>query len=267
MVEALSTPPCIESEYARQTYLSRNLLRRFAQRGRLRAALHHAGRPASVLDFGCGSGEFARLLAATSPRSLIVAYEPVQRMRRQAAATLSTVNAELVASLTAEKRQFELITCLEVLEHLPPRQLAAALASIRARLAPGGRLLVTVPIETGLPGLAKALFGGRRFLLQGLRGALGLPIDRETLETRRASLAGEPAQAVTYYSSHIGFSHGPLKAALRAAGFEVISAHGAPFPMLPSWLNSQLVWVLRAHHDDVPVRAVGSHDKRPRRAA
>ncbi len=52
-----------------------------------------------------------------------------------------------------DDERFDLVTCLETLEHVADWR--AALEHLAARLAPGGVLVLTLPNELGVPGLVK----------------------------------------------------------------------------------------------------------------
>jgi 2-polyprenyl-3-methyl-5-hydroxy-6-metoxy-1,4-benzoquinol methylase len=83
--------------------------------------------------------------------------------------------------------QFDVITCLETIEHTGNP--ANALKNLVARTKPGGRLLIAVPDEQGLLGLTKLLarpllrrcpygsfFAGKSFTDYAVRVALRRPI-------------------------------------------------------------------------------------------
>lgn len=100
--------------------------------------------PGSLLDAGCGEGEtLARLGALVPPLAAGVDLNP--ESVAFAAARLPAVELS-VADITAlpfEDSSFELVLCLEVLEHLPrPGRAVAELARVSA-----GALIVSVPHE------------------------------------------------------------------------------------------------------------------------
>jgi len=96
-----------------------------------------------VLDVGCGDGA---LLAALAPGTReIVGIEQDERSAALARARLADVPGgrvivgDFVASAELDGSQFDLITCVATLHHLPLRP---ALERMRDLLAPGGRLRI-----------------------------------------------------------------------------------------------------------------------------
>ncbi|MFM2475425.1 class I SAM-dependent methyltransferase, partial [Burkholderia cenocepacia] len=83
------------------------------------------------------------------------------------------------ASGLAPDERFDLIAMLDVLEHVDDP--AAALAEVRARLAPGGRLVVTVPAYRWMWSAHDRMLHHRtRYTMRGLRSELedaGLRVD------------------------------------------------------------------------------------------
>jgi SAM-dependent methyltransferase/GT2 family glycosyltransferase len=94
--------------------------------------------PRTVLDVGCGQGELGHLLKARG--HYVVGVD-----RTEARFELDEfIRADLAQGLPiAEERRFDVIVLADVLEHLvAPAEL---LRAVRAHLAPGGRVLVSLP--------------------------------------------------------------------------------------------------------------------------
>jgi SAM-dependent methyltransferase len=98
--------------------------------------------PASLLDVGCGDG---RLL-----------FEVAQHVEQRAGVDLSRRAADFArafnpdadircAPVASMDGVFEVITLIEVLEHIPDDSMPGFLAGVWDRLAPGGLLIVCVP--------------------------------------------------------------------------------------------------------------------------
>ena len=127
----------------------------------------------SLVDLGCGRGELLAVAVAQGAASAIgVEYaESAVRLARQ---TLAAQGADERAQvLEADLRAVplpdasaDLVTLLDVVEHLSPDELDAALAEAARLLRPGGRVLVhTMPnraIYTVTYRVLRAL-GGRRW--------------------------------------------------------------------------------------------------------
>jgi SAM-dependent methyltransferase len=158
------------------------------------------------LDVGCGAGNsYAPALAARagSYMGVDVAPEAVERAR---AAGLDAHVIDDASQLPFEDGSFELVVCIEVLEHLfsPDR----AVAEIRRVLVPGGRLVVSVPNA--------AYWRLRVNLLAGIWNPLG---DEQSVEA-------------PWRDPHIRFfTVAALERMLRRAGFGEVEtgAHGGRF--------------------------------------
>jgi SAM-dependent methyltransferase len=116
-----------------------------ARRQVIAALIRRLARPpanARVLEIGCGTGhnlamlgEFGRVDALELDEEVRAVAE--QRLGRE---VMSTPLPELAG---VAERHYDLIGAFDVIEHIDHDQ--AALASIAARLKPGGKLVVTVP--------------------------------------------------------------------------------------------------------------------------
>jgi SAM-dependent methyltransferase len=102
-------------------------------------------KPARILDVGCGDGLYFPLLerhgevtGIETDRSLVAADNP----------RLDRIRPEALGDACWDRKRFDLITALDVIEHIDDDR--AALARIAELLAPKGRVLLTVPAFTAL---------------------------------------------------------------------------------------------------------------------
>ncbi len=102
----------------------------------------HLPRQARILEIGCGTGHNLPMLASFGT---VDAIEIDPAARDIASQRLGKpVGAAPLPSLTDVPRgQYDLIAVLDVVEHIEDD--VAALRAMRERLAPGGRILITVP--------------------------------------------------------------------------------------------------------------------------
>jgi 2-polyprenyl-3-methyl-5-hydroxy-6-metoxy-1,4-benzoquinol methylase/glycosyltransferase involved in cell wall biosynthesis len=102
---------------------------------------------ARVLDFGCGTGYGAARLALAADSVLAVDLDEralaYARAHHRRANLQFARNADLAVSLPAA--QFDLITCFEVIEHIPAAEQAALVAQFARLLTPDGILLISTP--------------------------------------------------------------------------------------------------------------------------
>lgn len=242
--------------YARKQLLSKDRLIAWSHRRRFETGLRLA-RPLAaggrVLDYGCGDGTFLALLADGSPApaeavGAEVGAELVEDCRRRHGAGEGRrfVHADELDA-PGHDGAYQLVVCMEVLEHVVgPELLIGRLARLAA---PGGRLLVSVPVETGLPLLfkqaARRVAGWRGIgdypgtapytpgeLLRGLFAGRRQHLARPVYETP----AGRP------FHDHKGFNWMFVRELL-ARHFEVERTLGSPVAWLPPHLGSQ-AWFL-----------------------
>ncbi|SFS05244.1 class I SAM-dependent methyltransferase [Sphingomonas jatrophae] len=117
----------------------------FVARRRIIAALieRHAPakRPLRILEVGAGTGSNIQLLQRYGT---VDAIEPDDGARAVATArTGVAVKSGYLPDVPLDDGAYDLIVLLDVLEHIPDDRMA--LETLRPKLAPGGRLMVTVP--------------------------------------------------------------------------------------------------------------------------
>ncbi|GIW07542.1 MAG: hypothetical protein KatS3mg060_2347 [Dehalococcoidia bacterium] len=101
-----------------------------------------------VLDVGCGTGYFARLLArAVGPEGLVVGIDPSREMiayatRKAGHARNCEFRVGTAESLDFPAEHFDVVVSSLVLHHLPEDLRVPALREMRRVLQPGGKLLV-----------------------------------------------------------------------------------------------------------------------------
>ncbi|HEX5198958.1 MAG TPA: class I SAM-dependent methyltransferase [Actinoplanes sp.] len=102
-------------------------------------------RPGRVLDAGCGTGNLTRALTAKQPAEIVAADLSAVMLRRSRRKNpgVRHVRADLDGDLAEVSGVFDVIVCGHVLYAL--RDPARALATLKSRLAPGGRLVLTTP--------------------------------------------------------------------------------------------------------------------------
>jgi SAM-dependent methyltransferase len=150
-----------EGHYARKQIFSKSWLIAWSHRRRFESALRLSARFAGrrVLDYGCGDGTFlAVLMRAPSPPAMAVGAETAESLVADCRTRLSGIpnlSFTLLPELEQAKHRgaYDAVVCMEVLEHVI--EVDRVLDSLIGLLAPGGSLLISVPVETGLPLLLK----------------------------------------------------------------------------------------------------------------
>ena len=251
----------MSGSYAGITYGSSNWLvrtihlRRFA----IVRELLQLRRTSSWLDYGAGDG---KLIAMVRPTGRTVAFEPVESMRAACVDQLAGLDVEVLADVP--DGPFDVITALEVLEHLPLPERRRFYDVVRSNATAGVRCIIEVPVEYGPVLVAKAL--GRRFIK-------GRPPEYGAIELLRAGLLGRVADTAsrfdgddtrTWIGAHKGFDVRRLHAELRRLG-TVVEVRRSPFRFLPAWLNQCVIYLVEVDSDEHPgpVEEVGRAEAMP----
>jgi cyclopropane fatty-acyl-phospholipid synthase-like methyltransferase len=230
------TKKCVT--YADSTYNSKNPLKRFAHRMRLRKSLNLIPSNSNnirLLDFGCGDGIFLNNLnARTSYKGELFGYEPY----------MSSVSNNSVVIMqdwieVKQKAPYDYITCFEVLEHFTQNKQQEVLQEIHSILNDDGLLIISVPIEKGCPSIIKNMI--RRLKYK----------DKVTYSIKNiiASFHGkslpEFRQGNKYlYLNHMGFYFEDLEF-IFLQYFYIIEKNFSPFPFFGYNINSQVFFKLK----------------------
>jgi len=213
------------------------------------AGEHRGGR---LLDYGCGDGTFVAMVHGDFVEAAGFDVDPDQAAEcATRLGSLPGVRFGLTRDLAGVARRFDVVTCMEVLEHCLEPERRRVLDELGRLVAPAGVVLISVPIEIG-PSLAgKQLFrafAGLRRLgdyayreryspLELLRSMAGRPIARVAVER-------EGANGVVRYYGHKGFDFRELQREIRER-FTIEQRLFTPMPWLGPFLNSQVWFVCR----------------------
>jgi SAM-dependent methyltransferase len=245
----------LAGHFAKKQLASRSWLISWSHRSRFQIALDLAEQFAGkkLLDYGCGDGSFLAMLMNTPcPPAIAVgaeAYAEVIDDCRERFSTISALSFMAIEEIDKPDQDaaYDAVVCMEVLEHmLNPDSLLQKFSRL---LTPTGKLLISVPVETGLPLLIKQT--ARR--IAGWRGigdypgqtpysfgelARGLLADGKRQHIERP-IHANPSGAV---HDHKGFNWMLLRKQLEQ-DFEIEKVLGSPLTWLSPHLASQ-VWFL-----------------------
>jgi 2-polyprenyl-3-methyl-5-hydroxy-6-metoxy-1,4-benzoquinol methylase len=99
-------------------------------------------RPESLLDVGCGDGRLLNMLQGLPIKMLGVDLSP----RAISLAQAMNPNLDFLCRDVADlEEQYEMVTILEVLEHIPDETMSTFIADTAQRLKASGMLLVSAP--------------------------------------------------------------------------------------------------------------------------
>jgi 2-polyprenyl-3-methyl-5-hydroxy-6-metoxy-1,4-benzoquinol methylase len=246
--------------YAQKQILSRSGLVRWTHGSRFRTGralvAPHAGR--RLLDYGSGDGTFLVQIQDLFPNAVgaDVALDQVEDCRRRFASVPGMLFVPTDA-LTgpAHAGRYDVVVCMEVLEHCPDDVQVEVLDRIKQITTPGGVVVISVPIEIGPPLVAKQLVRAM-VALSGLKeyayreryrpGELMTMLfaGKSTVFPRQENIGRIDATRTTRYTGHKGFNWRKLQELVRAR-FTIERRLFSPLPHLGPWCNSQVWFVCR----------------------
>lgn len=139
---------------------------RLLQRWRIRKAARYIPRGARVLDVGCFDGTLFRLLGGRIAGGLgIDPLAPEGTLREG----VRLVRGAFPDDMPADAGSFDAITAIAVVEHVPSEAAAGFARACARYLAPGGRLVLTVP-SAGVDAIVR--------MLQRVRMADGMSLEQ-----------------------------------------------------------------------------------------
>lgn len=185
-----------------------------------------------ALEFGCGTGRMIALPLRSWGYDVIgVDLDPVSIEHGRALFRDAGLDEDalIVGSLEEVPGRLDAVIASEVLEHLTDDELAHSLELIRAKLEPGGKLIVTVPNGYGLFELETFLWyrgGVDRVYRRLSRGRLAERM--RSVKEAHTEWAQDPSPMTLADSPHKQrFTWASIHGRLGDAGFQVRKARGA----------------------------------------
>lgn len=243
--------------YARKQLFSSDRLVAWSHGRRFETAVaiarSFAGR--RILDYGCGDGTFLALtmLQAEAPAIAVGAelhrplVEDCRRRYREEPRLEFVMVRELDTS--AHRGLYDAVFCMEVLEHVV--NVDPELERLESLVAPEGKLVISVPVETGLPLLIKQAV--RR--IAGWRCIGHYPgTSSYTYAELAASLTAGPAQHIPRpvfdsgdgpFHDHKGFNWMAMRDCLRRR-FLIERCLASPIAWLGPRLATQVWFIAKA---------------------
>ena len=231
--------------YQDYTYKNAFFVKRWLHRRRYRDTLSFLELQTrdTVLDYGCGDGYFLQMCLEVLSAENLVGYEPDPVMYQEAVRETHGTGIVILRTLDElHNKAFTKITCLETGEHLVGQELDTLLVNIERLLAQRGRIVISVPLEIGVPALLKNTF---RILkghipdnftfLNFWRMVFGVSIPRSTPENREHG---------HYIYSHMGFDHRQFEEML-ARAFCIEKKYFSPADFLGSAFNNTILYSCR----------------------
>lgn len=252
----MATPDQLASgDYARkQIYCpSRVVAWSHGSRFRLAARLASSGAGGRLLDYGCGDGTFIALTHGTFAEAVGSDIDDAQLAEcRRRLGGMTGVRFVRTADLDGPGGAYDVVTCMEVLEHCVDAERRRVLDDLRRLVAKGGRVVISVPIEIGPALLGKQFFRAvaawrghgdyqhreRYSPREMLAAALARP------RLARAEYTVDTPSGALRYCGHKGFDWRVLEREI-AGRFDVECRLFTPLGALGPLLNSQVWFVCR----------------------
>jgi len=201
--------------YKSETYNSKSSVKRWMHQKRFNDAFKLLNLKSSdtLLDYGCGDAHLLELCLKSVPAKNLCGFEPAKNMYEQAISNVKEKNIRITNSINNIQEQFSKIACLETCEHLNSNDLQKLLTNIESLLLQNGEVLISIPVEIGIPAFFKNIF---RFIYSKnddnlnftncFKSLFGINIVRQTKQK---------LSDVNYIYSHIGFDHRKFESLLK----------------------------------------------------
>ncbi|AFY81391.1 class I SAM-dependent methyltransferase [Oscillatoria acuminata] len=250
--------------YSDRTVNDKNPTKRFLQQNRLihsysvLSRFFEKNREIKILDFGGGSGELCKILSVEFPNAKICMYEPSLEKRQEALENLRGIEPEinLIGDFNeiTSNESFDLIFCLEVMEHMPESQIVIELERISKSLKNGGYSVFGVPNEIYISGMIRGLFRlYRRLTLKDEFINHGYTeFDANLKNIVMATIGNPPSVRPVQVSSfgtpchpgHMGFDYRSFENLLTHF-FSIDKKYGSPVLNLPILLNTEAYFLCK----------------------
>lgn len=245
--------PISTGDYARKQIYCPNQVVAWshASRFRLAAQLTAPAAGGRLLDYGCGDGTFIALTHGTFAEATGADVDAgqLEECRRRLG---HLEGVEFVRTGAHQRARYDVVTCMEVLEHCVDVERRRVLDELGQLISPDGFIVISVPIEIGPALLGKQLFRA----IAACRGQ-GDYRHRETYSPRellaaalarphltRAEYVVQTPEGPSHYCGHKGFDWRILAGEIQDR-FQVERRLYSPMPALGPVLNSQVWFVVR----------------------
>jgi SAM-dependent methyltransferase len=141
-----------EGHYYKKQIDCKSRIIAWSHRSRFDFALKLAGNnPGAVLDYGCGDGTFLTMIEpkASFACGVDIAKNQIEECKQRFIGRKMIFEPINSAMHSIRPEGFDLVTCMETLEHCTKPVVEIVLNDLVAMVKPHGRVLISVPIEIG----------------------------------------------------------------------------------------------------------------------
>ena len=248
----LNEEPIASGHYYKKQLACKSKIIAWSHRSRFETALRLVeGAPHTLLDYGCGDGTF---LAMIAPRVLEgmgadIAADQIEDCRSRFV-TLQNVKFCTIEDLakSAFIGHYDVVTCMETLEHCTTPVVSVVLADLARLVSSKGKVIISVPIETGASFLIKLVLrklAARRGLgdyryyeSYSIRNAFRMIFATNQTQVKRTAYETPFGSS----HSHYGFNWRILRTAIRTV-LNIDHVFFSPVGFLGGAVSSQ-VWLV-----------------------
>ena len=238
-------------EYSKLTVENKNILKRFSHQRRFVEASNLIRKyqfrdNISMLDFGSGDGFFIKYLIEEKFSFNFFAYDadPEKKQIAEMKNLFNSSNIKNVKIFNDYKlidQKFDIISCLETLEHFNQEDQKQLLGQILKLLKPDGIICISVPIEVYFSGFAKMIFRilvGQSHENTSFKNIVYTLFGKHILTPD--NVASLKVDNLKYMNTHVGFYYFDLINLIKSMNFKIEEIKFSPFPKLRFFLNSQI---------------------------
>ena len=239
-----------EGNWFQITIGSKSRVVAWSHRSRFEKALSLSGRNnKKLLDYGCGDGTF---LALASDRfveghGVDIDADQIEDCRNRLA-SFGNVSFFVVGDLagTEHNRTYDVITCMETLEHCIEPVVEKVLADMARLCAADGRVIISVPVEVGPSFLVKRIARRQAVSMDKAHETYPLRDALKMLFARKHTFVERPVYSKPQLvgHSHYGFNWRRLRERVRHY-LVVDDTLFTPLGFLGGWVSSQVYFVCR----------------------
>lgn len=194
------------------------------------------------LDYGCGDGTLMQYAENHLPKEHIYGYEPSSKMIYEARENTDDNYAITKHLQYLPNISFNKICCLETCEHLTDQKCKELFTHIKNLSTKNATILISVPIEIGIPSLLKNVF---RFITKKDISNLNaknvlLSLCKQKIPREMKKKLGD----IDYIYSHIGFDYRSFEIHLKEH-FHIETKHYSPFFLGKNICNFTVYYTLQ----------------------
>ncbi len=243
-----------EGHYYRKQLGCKSGIIAWSHSSRFRIGLKLIGKaPRNLLDYGSGDGTFLVMASDRIGEGWGADISPVQvedcQKRLVSIPNLHFSTIDVLRDGTHDGK-YDIVTCMETLEHCTAASVEIVLRDLARFVSPGGRVIISVPIEIGPTFLLKAVVrkaAARRGLSDyshyehyKFRDALRM-MTAGRAEVLERPVYGKPEMN---FHSHYGFNWKALRERVKQS-FAIERVHFSPLGFLGGWVSSQVWFVCK----------------------